>query len=186
MLRFDGNTVSADVTASQPVTVSAPLTGNGTSAQPIGFSAASPSYTGIYQHTDKRVLLWSATGNPYNTNITLAEPITNFEEIMIYSSGGEAVSRGVHLAKNLYVADTGLMGCRAWGYSPWAVDYLCNYILGADILLSGNSGHIGSASFCGNATGSTTWAAGKWTGTQATRMLMPYKIFGMNRTSNNG
>lgn len=161
------------------VFVDSGFSGVGTVSEPL-------AYTGTYQHADKRVLLWSATGNPYNTNITLSEPITNFEEIMIYSSGAEAVSRGVHLAKNLYVSNTGTIGCRAWGYSPWATDYRCNYILGADILLSGNSGHIGSASFCGNATGSTTWVAGKWTGTNATGMLMPYRIFGMNRTSNNG
>lgn len=155
------------------------LSGMGTVSEPL-------SYTGTFQHTDKRVLLWSATGNPYNTNITLSEPITNFEEIMIYSSGTESEARGVHLAKNLYLSNTGKVGCRAWGYSPWAIDYRCNYTLGIDILLSGNSGHIGSASFCGNATGSTAWAAGKWIDSNVPRMLMPYKIFGINRTSNNG
>ena len=161
------------------VFVDSGFSGVGTVSEPL-------SYTGTFQHTDKRVLLWSATGNPYNTNITLAEPITNFEEIMIYSSGAESVARGVHLAKNLYGSNTGVVGCRAFGYSPWALDYLCNYALGIDILLSGNSGHVGSASFCGNATGSTAWAAGKWTDANVPKMLMPYKIFGINRTASNG
>ena len=45
------------------VFVDSGFSGVGTVSEPL-------SYTGTYQHTDKRVLLWSATGNPYNTNIT--------------------------------------------------------------------------------------------------------------------
>lgn len=129
--------------------------------------------------TDK---IWETTGNTYETNITLTEPITHFNKILIYSSGTENSEYGVHLAKNVYtVQPFAVNGCDAWGYSPWALNFRCNYILGCSLKLSGNSGHIGSAYYWGIGQNNATWAAGKWTGTAAPRMLQPYIIYGLDR-----
>ena len=129
--------------------------------------------------TDK---IWETTGNTYETNITLDEPITHFNKVLIYSSGTEDAANGVHLAKNVYtVQPQTVNGCDTWGYSPWELNYKCNYLLGCSLKLSGNSGHIGSAYFWGIGNNNATWAAGKWTGTAAPRMLQPYIIYGLDR-----
>lgn len=126
--------------------------------------------------------IWETTGNTYETNIQLNEPITHFNKLLIYSSGTENDTYGVHLAKNVYnVQPFAVNGCDAWGYSPLALNFRCNYILGCSLKLSGNSGHIGSAYYWGIGQNNATWAAGKWTGTAAPRMLQPYKIFGIDR-----
>ena len=132
-----------------------------------------------HKHSDK---IWETTGNTYETNITLDEPITHFNKLLIYSSGTENSAYGVHLAKNVYtVQPQTVNGCDTWGYSPWALNYRCNYILGCSLKLSGNSGHIGSSYFWGIGQNNATWAAGKWTGTAAPRMLQPYVIYGLDR-----
>jgi len=129
--------------------------------------------------TDK---IWETTGNTYETNITLDEPITHFNKVLIYSSGTENAANGVHLAKNVYtVQPQTVNGCDTWGYSPWALNFRCNYILGCSLKLSGTSGHIGSAYYWGIGQNNATWAAGKWTGTAAPRMLQPYVIYGLDR-----
>ena len=126
--------------------------------------------------------IWETTGNTYETNIQLNEPITHFNKLLIYSSGTENATYGVHLAKNVYtVQPFAVNGCDAWGYSPWGLNFKCNYLLGCSLKLSGNSGHIGSAYYWGIGQNNATWAAGKWTGTAAPRMLQPYKIFGIDR-----
>jgi len=126
--------------------------------------------------------IWETTGNTYETNITLDEPITHFNKVLIYSSGTEDAANGVHLAKNVYtVQRDAVNGCDTWGYSPWGLNFKCNYLLGCSLKLSGNSGHIGSAYFWGIGNNNATWAAGKWTGTAAPRMLQPYTIFGIDR-----
>lgn len=126
--------------------------------------------------------IWETTGNAYETNITLDEPITHFNKLLIYSSGTENSAYGVHLAKNVYTVQPSLInGCDTWGYSPWALNYKCNYILGCSLKLSGNSGHVGSAYYWGIGNNNATWAAGKWTGTAAPRMLQPYVIYGLDR-----
>jgi len=131
--------------------------------------------------TDK---IWETTGNTYETNITLDEPITHFNKVLIYSSGTENSANGVHLAKNVYtVQPQTVNGCDTWGYSPWALNFRCNYILGCSLKLSGNSGHIGSSYFWGIGQNNATWAAGKWTGTAAPLMLQPYVIYGLDRRS---
>lgn len=126
--------------------------------------------------------IWETTGNTYETNITLDEPITHFNKILIYSSGTETADYGIHLAKNVYtVQRDAVNGCDVWGYSPWGLNFRCNYLLGCSLKLSGNSGHIGSAYYWGIGQNNATWAAGKWTGTAAPRMLQPYTIFGIDR-----
>lgn len=156
------------------VTVGANLSGTGTTESPVG-------YTGNIQHSDKRELLWESTGNDYNTNIELSETIHHFDKVMIYGSGLENLDT-MHVSKNVYTVQQNLInGCDAWGYSPWTTGFQANYILGADIKLSGNSGHIGSSYYWGIGSKNATWAAGKWTGTDAPKMLMPWKIFGLGR-----
>ena len=156
------------------INVDTGLTGNGTSENPL-------QYTGEIQHSDKRSLLWESTGNDYNTNIELSETIQHFDKVMIYGSGLENYDT-MHLSKNVYTVQPGLInGCDVWCYSPWTTSFQANYILGADLKLSGNSGHIGSSYYWGIGSKNATWAAGKWTGTEAPKMLMPWKIFGIGR-----
>lgn len=155
------------------VSVNSNLSGTGTTESPIG-------YTGDFQHTDKRSLLWESTGNDYNTNITLSEPVTHFDQIMVYGSGLEAADT-MHVSKNVYRTQDKLMGCDAWCYSPWTTAFQANYILAANLKISGNSGHIGGSMYWGIGSKNATWAAGKWTGTEAPKMLMPWKIFGLGR-----
>lgn len=126
--------------------------------------------------------IWETTGNAYETNITLDEPITHFNKLLIYSSGTENSAYGVHLAKNVYtVQPSRINGCDTWGYSPWALNFKCNYLLGCSLKLSGNSGHVGSSYYWGIGNNNATWAAGKWTTTAAPRMLQPYVIYGIDR-----
>lgn len=155
------------------VSVNSNLSGTGTTEAPI-------EYTGDIQHSDKRSLLWESTGNDYNTNITLSEPVTHFDQIMIYGSGLEAADT-MHVSKNVYKTQDKLMGCDAWCYSPWNTSFQANYILAANLKISGNSGHIGGSMYWGIGSKNATWAAGKWTGTDAPKMLMPWKIFGLGR-----
>lgn len=155
------------------VTVSSNLSGTGTTESPIG-------YTGDFQHSDKRHLIWESTGNDYNTNITLSEPVTHFDKIMVYGSGVEAADT-MHVSKNVYKTQDKLMGCDTWCYSPWTTAFQANYILAANLKISGNSGHIGGSMYWGIGSKNATWAAGKWTGTEAPKMLMPWKIFGIDR-----
>ena len=130
-------------------------------------------------NTDK---IWETTGNTYETNITLDEPITHFNKLVIYSSGTEDSAYGVHLAKNVYTVQPSIVnGCDTWGYSPWALNFKCNYLLGCSLKLSGNSGHVGSSYYWGIGNNNATWAAGKWTTTAAPRMLQPYVIYGLDR-----
>lgn len=155
------------------VSVNSNLSGTGTTESPIG-------YTGDFQHTDKRNLLWESTGNDYNTDITLSEPVTHFDQIMVYGSGLEAADT-MHVSKNVYKTQDKLMGCDTWCYSPWTTAFQANYILAANLKISGNSGHIGGSMYWGIGSKNATWAAGKWTGTEAPKMLMPWKIFGLGR-----
>lgn len=133
-----------------------------------------------YTTADDRTLLWSATSNPYNKSITLTESITAFDEIMVYGSGREN-QYGHHLSKQVYQSQSGLIGAEPWCYSPWATNYRCNYLLGADLRISGNSGYVGSAWYIGLNQTNTAWVAGKWTGDNMPRMMMPYEIYGINR-----
>lgn len=164
------------ISGENEVNVGENVSGIGTSANPL-------VYTGDYQHVDKRILLWESTGNDYETDIQLSQPITDFDQIMIYGSGLE-LDDTYHLSKNVYNVQTDVInGCDIWGYSPWSTAFQANYILGASLKLSGDSGHIGSSYYWGIGSKNATWAAGKWTGTEAPKMLMPWKIFGIKNNS---
>lgn len=134
-----------------------------------------------YESSDDRTVLWSSTGNIYNTGITLSEPIQNFKEIEIYASGEENSTKGTHLGKIRFETENGIIGCDCYGYSPWATGY--NYILGSDFKLYKNRGYCGSSYFMGMANNTTAWVAGKWVDGNAIKMLQPYKIIGINRLS---
>lgn len=169
MLRFDGKTVSADVTALQPVTVSAPLTGNGTSAQPIGLSSVSPSYT----------LLWQ-TANPVTNvyNISLNDSIDNYDEFIVYGSANRD-SQFTIKTVNRYEVDKGKIQF-ADCYTHGAWNTAANtYILtnGTNIWLSGNSGSVRSSYFLGQNVGAVSFAG--WRGTGRAIDVHPYKIVGV-------
>ncbi len=130
--------------------------------------------------TNDRTLIWSATENVYNKSITLSEPLTHFEEYEIYASGAENATLGAHVAKvSFNTTEDKVMGCDSWGYSPWTTTY--NYVLGANIKISGNSGFVGSSYYMGQGSNTTAYAAGKWVNADAPKMLMPYRIYGLNR-----
>lgn len=133
-----------------------------------------------YTTADDRTLLWSATDNPYNTNITLSESVTGFNKIMVYGSGLEN-NNSVHVSKQIYQTQSGLMSCEPWCYTPWDTGYRCNYTIGCDCRINGQSGYIGSAWYMGLKRTSTDWVAGKWTGANVPKMVMPYRIYGLNR-----
>lgn len=149
------------------------ISGDGTSASPLG-------YSGGVEHVDPRTLLWETSGNMYNQNFRLSEPATHYDKLMIYSSGAEYVDRGVNLGKNVYKTQNSRMGCDACGYSPWRIDFSANYMLGCDIKIEGDSGHVGSAYYIGIGSNTNTYAAGKWIDANAPKMLQPYKIYGLD------
>lgn len=131
-----------------------------------------------YTTADDRTLIWSSTGNPYGKSISLSESITAFDEIMVYGSGYD---NDYHASKQVYKTQTGIIGPEPWCYSPWANSYRCNYVLGSYSLLNGNSGYVGSSWYMGLNRTSTAWVAGKWTGNNATGLMVPYAIYGLNR-----
>ncbi len=133
-----------------------------------------------YSTSDDRTLLWSSTGNPYNMTVTLSESVTGFEKIMVYGSGRQG-SIDYHLSKQVYPTNSGLFGCDTWGYTPWNRAYRCNYVEGCELRINGTAAYIGSAYYMGLNQTSTAWAAGKWTGNDATGMITPYRIYGINR-----
>ena len=170
MLRFDGKTVSADVTALQPVTVSAPLTGNGTSAQPIGFSGAvSPSYTVLWQ-----------TANPVANvyNISLTDSIDNYDELIVY---GSANRDGLFTIKtvNRYDVDKGKINfADCYTHGAWNTDANTHILTnGTNVWLSGNSGTVRSSYFIGQNAGAVSWVG--WRGTGRAVDVHPYKIVGV-------
>lgn len=134
-----------------------------------------------YSTSDDRTLLWSSTGNPYNTNISLSESITGFTDVMVYGSGTDGSAHGFNVSKQVYRAQSGIIACEPWCYSPWTNNYRCNYVLGCNFLINGNSGHVGSSWFMGINRTNTAWAAGKWTDTNAPKMMVPYAVYGLNR-----
>lgn len=149
------------------------ISGDGTSENPLG-------YSGGVEHVDPRTLLWETSGNMYNQNFRLSEPATHYDKLMIYSSGAEFVDRGVNLGKNVYNTQNTRMGCDACGYSSWRMDFSANYMLGCDIKIEGDSGHVGSAYYIGIGSNNNTYAAGKWINDSAPKMLQPYKIYGLD------
>lgn len=134
-----------------------------------------------YSTADDRTLLWSANGNPYNTNITLSESVTAFREIIVYGSGTNNSAYGYHLSKQVYPTQNSTFGCEPWAYSPWEEHYRCNYLVGCDLRISGNSGHVGSAWYMGLNRETIAFANGKWTGSSVPQLIAPYAVYGINR-----
>ena len=135
----------------------------------------------IYPKNYDRTLIWETTGNPYNTSITLSEPITHFRQIMVYGSGSENNdTAGKKTTKNIYDTINGEMGADPWGYTPWALNSNYNYTIGCDTIVSGNSGYIGSA-WCWGMNNSTGYAGYRWVDGNAPLMMVPWKIWGVNR-----
>lgn len=137
-----------------------------------------------YPKNDDRTVIWSSdhTDTIYNTNIQLSEPVTHFKTIEVLGSGYEASNVGCrHTSKNIYNTQPRAMGCDAWAYTPWKIAEKHNLVIGQELRLSGNSGHIGSGYYMGMGNQSTAWAAGKWTTDYQFSATAPYKIFGVDR-----
>lgn len=137
-----------------------------------------------YPKNDDRTVIWSSdhADTIYNTNIQLSEPVTHFKEIAVLGSGYEANSVGCrHTSKNIYNTQPRVMGCDAWAYTPWKIAEKHNLVIGQELRLSGNSGHIGSGYFMGMGNQTTAWAAGKWNTDYQFSATAPYKIYGIDR-----
>ena len=170
MLRFDGKTVSADVTALQPVTVSAPLTGNGTSAQPIGFSGAvRPTYTVLWQ-----------TANPVANvyNISLNDSIENYDEFIVYGSANRD-SQFTIKTVNRYEVDKGRINfADCYTHGAWNTAANTHILTnGTNIWLSGNSGSVRGSYFLGQNVGAVSFVG--WRGNDRAVDVHPYKIVGV-------
>lgn len=138
-----------------------------------------------YPKNYDRTLIWSSdhTQQLYETNIQLSEPVTHFKEIAVLGSGFENAGPGCrHSSKNIYnVQPLKIMGCDAWAYTPWKLAEKHNLVIGQELRLSGNSGHIGSGYFMGMGNQTTAWAAGKWNADYQFSATAPYAIFGLKR-----
>lgn len=136
-----------------------------------------------YPKNYDRTLIWSSdhTQQLYETNIQLTEPVTHFKEIAVLGSGFENAGPGCrHSSKNIYnVQPMKIMGCDAWAYTPWKLAEKHNLVIGQELRLSGNSGHIGSGYFMGMGNQTTAWAAGKWNADYQFSATAPYQIFGL-------
>jgi hypothetical protein len=137
-----------------------------------------------YPDNYDRTLIWSSehTAQLYETNIQLAEPVTHFKEIQVLGSGFENGGVGCrHASKNVYNTQPRIMGCDAWAYTPWKLAEKHNLVIGQEMRLSGNSGHIGSGYFMGMGNQTTAYAAGKWNTDYQFSATAPYAIFGVDR-----
>ena len=137
-----------------------------------------------YPKNYDRTLIWSSnhTEQLYETNIQLSEPVTHFEEIAVLGSGFENAGVGCrHASKNIYNTQPRVMGCDAWAYTPWKLAEKHNLVIGQEMRLSGNSGHIGSGYFMGMGNQTTAYAAGKWTTDYQFSATAPYAIYGLER-----
>lgn len=170
-LKLDNLTISASVVpSSNAINVSSPITGDGTSASPLGMSVgAQPTYTVLW-HTD------SPFANMYS--FTLSQSIDNFDEFIIY---GSASRGGFNLnVENRYVVDPGKINmCCNYYIGRWGdaanTFYLCN---GTQVWISGTSGRVTSSYFMGQNAGSTAWCGSKMT-TARTDDVHPYEIVGV-------
>jgi len=137
-----------------------------------------------YPDNYDRTLIWSSehTAQLYETNIQLSEPVTHFKEIAVLGSGFENGGVGCrHASKNVYNTQPRIMGCDAWAYTPWKLAEKHNLVIGQEMRLSGNSGHIGSGYYLGMGNQTTAYAAGKWNTDYQFSATAPYAIFGVDR-----
>lgn len=135
-----------------------------------------------YQDDPNRATLWESTGvNLYNQNISLNEHITHYNSFELYSSGFEDGGNGCrHAGKNIYQSQPKLINCGSWAYTPWKYAERHNLLIGDELLISGNSGHIRSGYYWGMGNNTTAYAAGKWNSDYALSALQPYKIVGID------
>jgi len=137
-----------------------------------------------YPDNYDRTLIWSSehTAQLYETNIQLSEPVTHFKEIAVLGSGFENGGVGCrHASKNVYNTQPRIMGCDAWAYTPWKLAEKHNLVIGQEMRLSGNSGHIGSGYYLGMGNQTTAYAAGKWNTDYQFSATAPYAIIGVGR-----
>lgn len=172
MLKLDNLAISASVVpSSNAVNVSSPITGDGTSAFPIGIQAGvQPTYTTLW-HTD------SPFANMYS--FTLSQSIDNFDELIVKGSANRDNQFWIN-CENHYVVDPGKINmCCSYYNGAWntgaAPHILCN---GTQVWISGTSGRVTSSYFMGQNAGSTAWCG--WKSTDArVQDVHPYEIVGV-------
>lgn len=136
-----------------------------------------------YKNDSGRSLIWSSTGvNLYNQNIALSETINHFDKIIVYGSGYENTNVGCYKAsKNSYaVQPNKLMNVGTWCYTPWKYAEKHNLLIGNEMLITGDSGHINSGFYWGMGNQSTGYVAAKVTA-DISSFAMPYAIIGVGR-----
>ena len=136
-----------------------------------------------YKNDSDRSLIWSSTGvNLYNQNIALSETINHFDKIIVYGSGYENTNVGCYKAsKNSYVVQPNkLMNVGTWCYTPWKYAEKHNLLIGNEMLITGNSGHINSGFYWGMGNQTTAYIAAKVTA-DISSFAMPYAIIGVGR-----
>jgi hypothetical protein len=136
-----------------------------------------------YKNDSDRSLIWSSTGvNLYNQNIALSETINHFDKIIVYGSGYENTNVGCYKAsKNSYaVQPNKLMNVGTWCYTPWKYAEKHNLLIGNEMLITGNSGHINSGFYWGMGNQTTGYVAAKVTA-DISSFAMPYAIIGVGR-----
>lgn len=138
-----------------------------------------------YKNDTDSTIVWSSTGsNLYNTDITLSESINHFDNLIVYGSGYETGTNGCHHAGKVIfqVQDASkVMNVGVWAYTPWKYTDKHNLVIGQELLLKGNSGHIRSAYYWGMGSNTTAYAAGRWATDYSMSAIQPYKIVAYGR-----
>lgn len=159
------------VPSSNAVSVSSPITGDGTSASPLGINVGvQPTYTVLW-HTD------SPFANMYS--FTMSQSIDNFDELIVYGSANRDNAFWID-CENRYVVDPGKINmCCSYYNGTWGTSdtshILCN---GTQVWLSGTSGRVTSSYYMGQTNNSTAWCGRKST-TARVQDVHPYKIVGV-------
>lgn len=171
-LKLDNLAVEASVVpSSNAVSVSSPITGDGTSASPLGIDVGTqPSYTVLW-HTD------SPFANMYS--FTLSQSIDNFDELIVKGSANRDDTHFIN-CENRYVVDPGKINmCCSYYNGTWSTandtHILCN---GTQVWISGTSGRVTSSFFMGQTNASTAWCGWKSTGARV-QDIHPYEIVGV-------
>lgn len=170
MLNVGNSILSADCISTQAIQVNAPVTGDGTSASPIGVNAGSqPTYT----------TLWS-TNSPFNNmySFTLSDSIDNYDEYIVYGSANRDNLQWID-CQNRYVVKPGTINMGGSTYfGKWSNTNTYVLMNGTEMWISGTSGYVTSSYFFGQNNNTTAWGYGVYTAAR-TVDVHPYKIVGV-------
>ena len=172
-MEFLGNVTIPKVTEYKNVSVSSPLSGDGSSANPIEAPAV------VYDTEPTYTTLWETT-TPFANGyaITLNDSIDNYDELIYYGSADRGGNATVRVMTEYPVCPGhsnagGPFICNTWqtGNAYW----LCN---GTQVWISGTSGFISASYYWGMQNGGTGFEANRYT-TARNADVHPYKIVGV-------